>query len=428
MLDRTIAPDFHNAISFEYLLQNCRQDICNNQIPLYWLKAGTQEVIEITFIFNAGISYEPQTAVAQAVAGLLKNGTQNQTSFDINKTIELYGATLKVSANNDFAFVSLYCMSKHAEKILPIIFEILTEAAYSEEELQLFKQNAIQRLKVNLLQADFIANRQIDAMLFGKTHPYGRYTEQQDIEALSSEILLQFQRNFYNAANCKIFIAGNFEESIISSVKNIFGNTYWNNTNTNIQKSTIKFSPDTLLQKQIDHDPNGVQAAIRMARMAPNRQDDIFPELFVMNCLFGGYFGSRLMTNIREDKGYTYGIYSSLFSYTQTGVLLIGSEVGKDVCNAAIAEIKKEMKIMRTVPVPEEELLLVKNYILGSLLGDLDGPFSILQRWKNLVLNNQSISTFNRNIEIYKNITPERILELSQIFLDEKDFFELAVL
>ncbi|HTO14704.1 MAG TPA: pitrilysin family protein [Edaphocola sp.] len=428
MLDRKIAPSIQNAIDFDYKLQKCELTVCPNNIPIYWLQAGAQEVIEVSFIFNAGIIYEPQTAVAQAVAALLRNGTSTHSSFDINKAIELYGATLKVSANNDYAFVSLYCLSKKAEKILPTIFEILTDAIFPEEELQIYQQNSIQKLMVNLLQADFVANRNIDAMLFGKNHPYGRFTEQKDIEALNSEMLKNFQRNHFNADNCKIFVAGNFENSVLESIINIFGKTKWNNTNYKINKNKINFSPDLNHIKTIENDPNGVQASIRMARQIPNRKHEIFSEIFVLNCIFGGYFGSRLMANIREDKGYTYGIFSSIFSYQNAGVFLIGSEVGKDVAEVSLFEVKKEMEIMRNTLVSEEELLLVKNYLLGSLLADLEGPFSILQRWKSLILNNETEENFYKNIDIYKNITAERIQELAQMYLIQEDFHELTVI
>jgi zinc protease len=148
----------------------------------------------------------------------------------------------------------------------------------------------------------------------------------------------------------------------------------------------------------------------------------------VLNTLFGGYFGSRLMSNIREDKGYTYGIYSSLAPELNGGSITIHSETGTDVVEPAIKEIYKEMELLCNEAADEEELLLVKNYLLGGLLGDLDGPFSILQRWRSIILNGFDENYFNNNVHIYKTVTPAELQALAQKYYDPKDFYEVVVI
>jgi zinc protease len=429
MINRSAAPQIHDAVSFHFHLPPCNKLECKNGIPLYWLKAGAQEVIEISLVFKAGIWHESQTAVAQTVAALLKSGTHNKSALAISEAIEYYGASLKVSTNNDWSFVTLHCLSKHVGALLPTLFEIITQASFPEEELQLYKQNALQRLAVNLMQCDFVANRNIDALLFGRQHPYGKYTEVQDIEALATAALSAYHQQYFTAANCQIFVAGNYSDETLAQIERVFGTEKWNeNTSPDSHAATPELQPAVVGAKRIINDEQGVQGAIRMARHIPRRTEPVFPELFVMNTVFGGYFGSRLMANIREDKGYTYGIYSSLLSYQHGASMMIGTEAGREVCEAAIEEIKKEMHLMQTQKVDEQELLLVKNYLLGSILGDLDGPFSIMQRWKNLILNNQTAATFYTNIEVYKNITAERIQELAQTYLNANEFYELVVI
>ncbi|MEO6833695.1 MAG: insulinase family protein, partial [Chitinophagaceae bacterium] len=152
-----------------------------------------------------------------------------------------------------------------------------------------------------------------------------------------------------------------------------------------------------------------------------------FPKMVILNTLFGGYFGSRLMSNIREEKGYTYGIHSTLQPRLHAGALTIQTEVGRDVMEPAIMEIYKEMALLCDQPAEAEELLLVKNYLLGGLLGDLDGPFQILQRWRSLILNNLDDAHFYTNVAIYKSITPEELQTLAQQYFQAKDFVEIAV-
>jgi predicted Zn-dependent peptidase len=149
--------------------------------------------------------------------------------------------------------------------------------------------------------------------------------------------------------------------------------------------------------------------------------------MIVVNTLFGGYFGSRLMANIREEKGYTYGIHSYMYNHKQYSAYLISTEAGKDVCEAAIQEIYHEMDVLKNEKVQADELDLVKNYLLGTILGDLDGAFQVIHRWKNLILNDFTEERFYKNIEIYKSITAEQIQALANKYYQEDSFYELVV-
>lgn len=427
MINRTQAPEIRDAINFDFDLQPCNHIICENNIPIYWLNAGSQEVVQVDWTFSAGLWQEPVASVAQAVAALLKNGTDTHTSLQLNEAIEFYGASLKVVVNNDYAFVTLYTLTRHLPSLLPVIREIIVNASFPEEELAVYKQNALQRLSVNLRQCDFVANRHIDAFLFGKEHPYGRYSVAADIESLDAGLIRRFHKETYTSANCRIFMSGNITENDVRLVQQFFGNDIWNESVAFKQPVILK-TPVAEKKHRIMNDEDGVQGAVRIVREFVTRQHPDFAPMIVLNTLFGGYFGSRLMANIREEKGFTYGIYSHLYNFKHDGALLIATEAGRDVCEQTIEEVYKEMKILREVPVDNEELLLVKNYLLGSLLGDLDGPFSIMQRWKNLILNNMIEEDFYRNIAAYKSITPVRIQALANQYLQQEDFYELLVI
>jgi predicted Zn-dependent peptidase len=150
--------------------------------------------------------------------------------------------------------------------------------------------------------------------------------------------------------------------------------------------------------------------------------------MIVLNTILGGYFGSRLMSNIREDKGYTYGIHSYMYNQVNQSAYLITTEAGKDVCEAAIKEIYYEMDVLKNELVDAEELELVKNYLLGTILGDLDGAFQIMQRWKSLILNGFTKERFNKNIDLYKHITPEQLQALANKYYQQENFYELVVI
>jgi predicted Zn-dependent peptidase len=427
VLDRKTAPAIHDAIDFDYQLPPINKSSLKNGIPMYWLSAGVQDVVELDIVFPAGIWQEPKSAVALATAGLIKNGTSRQTAHEIHESIEFFGANIRVSAGDDFSIVSLYALTRDLPKLLPILRDILTDSIFPDDEVAIHKQNAIQRLLVNLRQCEFVANQRIDVLLYGEHHPYGRYSRVEFIEALTRGDLQQFYRESYTWDQAQIFMGGKISEAEAQLVDDIFGGL----SATRGSKSEELHIPTPAKEMapiRLINDPAGVQAAIRIARPMPNRQHPDFPALVVLNTLFGGYFGSRLMSNIREDKGYTYGIYSSLAPNLHGGSVCIHTEVGRDVLEPAVAEIYKEMELLCRVPADAEELLLVKNYLLGGLLGDLDGPFHILQRWRSLILNGQDENQFETNIRTYKSISAEELLALAQKYFQREAFYELAVI
>ena len=193
-------------------------------------------------------------------------------------------------------------------------------------------------------------------------------------------------------------------------------------------RSQFDMAPASERIHRISNDPLGVQGAIRIGRLFPNRHHPDYTPMVVLNALFGGYFGSRLMSNIREEKGYTYGIYSSLSPEVSGGSLVIQTETGTAVAEDAVKEVYKEMDLLRNELVDEEELLLVKNYLLGGILGDLDGPFSIMRRWKSLILNGFDVNYFYNNVQLYKTITPDTLQQLAQKYLVPSEFYEVVVI
>lgn len=425
VLDRTAAPAIHDAVEFDYKLPPINKEQLDNGLPFYWLDAGVQDVVQIDWIFPAGLWYEQKASVAHATAGLLKNGTSKYTSEQIHEALEFYGAQLKVNAGNDYATITLYSLTKHLPDLLPIVHEIITDSTFPEHEVEIHKKNAIQRLLVNLRQCEFVANQHIDALLFGESHPYGRYSKRENIEALTREDLLAFYHANYNLANVQIFMGGKVGATEVKLINDIFGKTTLNPSA--IVRADFGAPDHRQRIHKIDNDPNGVQGAIRIARLFPNRHHPDYAPMVVLNTLFGGYFGSRLMSNIREDKGYTYGIYSSLHPEMNGGSMTIHTETGKDVIDAAIKEVYHEMDVLCKELADDEELLLVKNYLLGGLLGDLDGPFSILQRWRTLILNGSTEEYFYNNIRIYKTVTAQELQQLAQKYYNTKDFYEVVV-
>lgn len=423
--NRKKAPQIVDAVEMDLQLKPYEHFVLDNGVPVYSVDAGAQEVILVEWVFHAGNWYEEKNIVAATTNFLLKNGTAKRKAFAINEHFEFYGAYLNRRCYNETATISLHCLSRHLPELLPVVAELITESIFPEEELAIYKQNQKQRLEVNLKKCDFVANRLIDEYIFGFHHPYGRYTSTLEYDQLRREELAAYFEKFYLNGKCLVFAAGKLPADLTTQLNRAFGGLPLNRVP--LPEIQYNAQPAEHKKHQIINDANGVQGAIRMARPFPNRHHPDFPKVQVLNNIFGGFFGSRLMSNIREDKGYTYGIHSYLQNHLHDSAWLISTEAGRDVCDATVEEVYKEMARLQNEPVEAEELDLVRNYMIGSLLGDLDGPFQIIARWKNYILNNLPASYFHESINIVKTISAEELQALAKKYLRQEDFYELIV-
>ena len=423
MPDRKQAPEIVDAVNLNLKLKPADKFVLKNGVEVYSIHAGAEEVMSLEWVFFAGNCFEEQNLVAATTNFLLRNGTSGRTAFQINEHFEYYGSYLNRACYHETATITLHCLTKHVGELLPVVKELITDSTMPQEELEIYQQNMKQRLKVNLKKSEFVAGRLIDVYLYGEKHPYGKYSNAEDFDALNRQQLQEFYKKYYQQGKLILFVAGKLPPDLEPLLNDHFGDL----PGTKLVLHETKVSPAAGKKFRITNDAEGVQGSIRIARPFPNRHHPDFLKTQVLNALFGGFFGSRLMSNIREDKGYTYGIHSSLHNHVQQSAWMVSTEAGKDVCEATIAEVYKEMKDLREELVDDEELLLVRNYMMGSILGELDGPFQIIARWKNIILNNLDENYFYDSINTIKTVTAKELQQLAQKYLNPGDFYELVV-
>jgi predicted Zn-dependent peptidase len=422
-LNRKEPPPIKDAVDLTLRLKPYEKYVLRNGVQVYAVDAGAEEVVMLDCVYLAGNWYEEKNLVAATTNFMLKNGTRNKSAFQINEHFEYYGSHVNRSCYNETSTVTLHSLTKHLHELLPVVKELLTESVFPQEELDVYRQNMKQRLKVNLKKSDFVASRLIDAYLYGEEHPYGRYTRFEDFDVLNREELVDYYNRYYLNGKLVIFVAGKLPKNIFQLLDDNLGDL----GNQHVALTDIQAKPAAERKYRVTNDPSGVQGAIRMAANFPNRHHPDFQKVQVLNNLFGGFFGSRLMSNIREEKGYTYGIYSYLQNHIQQSAWVISTEAGRDVCEATVAEVYKEMEVLRNEPIEEDELALVRNYMMGSILGDLDGPFQILNRWKNIILNGLDESYFYNQIETIRTVPADELQRLAQKYLVPENFYELVV-
>jgi predicted Zn-dependent peptidase len=422
-LNRKKPPYIKDAVEFDLKLKPYQKYTLNNGVDVYAIDAGAEEVVMVECVYRAGNWFENKNLVAATTNFLLKNGTNTKNAFAINEHFEYYGSYLNRACHNETATLTLHSLTKHLKELMPVVKELLTDSIFPEPELDIYKQNMKQRLNVNLKKSDFVAGRLIDAYVFGEHHPYGRYTRFEDFDSLNQQQVVDFYKDFYLNGKLVVFVAGKLPVNLFDILNGSLGGL--NNTPVEIANITVTSVPEK--KYRITNDPSGVQGAIRLASHFPNRHHPDFIKVQLLNNLFGGFFGSRLMSNIREDKGYTYGIHSYLQNHRQQSAWMVSTEAGRDVCEATIREVYREMERLRNEPVGAEELLLVQNFMMGSILGDLDGPFHIINRWKNIILNDLPEDYFYQQISTIKNSKVDELQALANKYLVPENFYELVV-
>lgn len=421
MLNRTITPEFRqvNEINF---LEPQRQHL-DNGIPVFTINAGKQDLVRIELIFENVNWNEHKPLQAIAVNHLINNGTSTLSAKDIAEQVDYYGAFLQTEYGADQSSVKVYTLNKHLGSVLPILSAILTDSVFPEQELAIFAQNQNQSLQVNLQKNDYLARKHFAHALFGNS-TYGSDIQVADYDAIKRQDLLDYFHAAYKPENCTIIAAGKFGQAEFDLLNKCFGRNWANQGPSEINK--FEFQP-AIGGEIFKERPEAVQSAIRMGRLAINRNHVDFPGFQVLNCLLGGYFGSRLMANIREDKGYTYGIGSAVVSMRDAGYFFIATEVGADVCTAALTEIEREVNLLKTTVVESPELDLVRNYMLGSMLGSLENAFSHADKFKNVYFSGLDYGYYDDYISTVKNINPEEIIRLANRYLDFESFTKVIV-
>lgn len=421
MPDRTRAPKIQ-AIQ-QLTLPVPKQFQLDNGIPVYTIDMGTQDVLKVEFVFRAGRPFEDKELVSRATAELLKEGTTQKTAAQIAETIDFYGGSLSAPVNLDTSNVVLYCLNRHFEKLLPLLAELLTSPAFPQKELDSFIRNSQQRLQLDLSKNDVVAYREITEMIFGSEHPYGYNSNANTYGAIERDDLIRhFEKNF-TAKNCRIFVSGRIHANTIGLLNDYLGSVLPIGEANQVKLPKTEHQP---AHKKISR-PEAVQTAIRIGRRLFNRGHADYPGMYVLNTVLGGYFGSRLMANIREEKGYTYNIFSTMDIMHHDGYFYIGTEVGNDFTETTINEIYREMAVLAEKEIDAAELEMVRSYLAGHLLTMLDGPFNIADLVKMYVNRGIPFKAFDELVHVIKTIEPSRLRQLAEKYFKKEDHWEVVV-
>lgn len=394
-----------------------------NGIPVYETNLGTQDIVKLELVFFAGRPYEKKKLAFRGTAALLREGTARYSSADIAETFDYYGGSLSLPVSLDTATAQFYSLSKHFEKLLPLLAEILAEPAFPQNELDSFIERNQQRLQVDLTKNDVVAYRKFTELLYGEEHPYGYNSYADTYAALTRDDLVAHFKQNYVTGNCLIFLSGKITPAIRTLMEQHLGTAILKGEKREVTVGPGQPGPQTV---KVPH-PDKVQTAVRIGNHLFARGHQDYNGFYVLNTILGGYFGSRLMTNIREKKGYTYNIYSNHDSMLFGGYFYVATEVGNEFVEPTVREIYREMQKLQDKLVKKEEMEMVRNYLLGTLLTNLDGPFNISEVVKTFISEGLPLSAFEELVETIKTISPKALRELARQYFKKEEMWEVVV-
>ncbi len=386
--------------------------VLSNGIPLNVLNAGENEVVRIDFLIKGGRWQQVQPLQALFTNRMLREGTRRFTAAEIAERLDYYGAWLELSSASEHAYLTLYSLNKYLPETLDVLESIVKEPIFPEKELGVIIDTNIQQFLVNSSKVDFLAHRGLLKAVFGERHPGGRLVQEEDYHRITPSVLRDFYNRYYHSGNCSIYLSGKVTDECIRKVEQLFGSEPFG---TGFRKPEKKeYLPVVSEEKRIFIErPDALQSAVRMGMLSLDRNHPDYLKFRVLVTLFGGYFGSRLMSNIREEKGYTYGISAGVMPYPGQGVLAVNAETANEFVEPLIAEVYHEIDRLQNDLVPAEELSMVQNYMSGEMCRSYESAFSLADAWIFVQISGLRDSYFTDALDAVKNVTPEEIRELA---------------
>lgn len=408
IVDRTIAPAINPIDRFH--LPKVETVSFSNGNTLHKFALGSQPVMRVEWIFHTGSRIEEKTGTSFFTSKMLAEGTAALTSTAIQEFLAQYGAFLEIHPGNERINVTLFCLEKYLTELVPFIKSLLTESTFPEEQLIKMKQIQSQSIQVNQEKTAYLAGVAFREALFNNNHPYGKHLSIEGIASLNHSDLTSFFKNELANKQCDIILTGGFSKDAATLIEKLFGTD-------KVQQANVKSPLPALLKpvREIVIEKAGsVQTSIRYGRLLFNHTHADYFDAYILNEILGGYFGSRLMQNIREEKGYTYGIHSSIVPMQEGGYFVIGTDVKREFTKNTIVEIEKELQLLIDTLVSENELETVKNYMLGSFVGDIQTPFSIADKYKTIYYHGLGYDYYDRFFARIQSITAADIQNVAK--------------
>ena len=390
----------------------------SNGRTLYAFPSASTELVKIDFLYEAGTAYQPQKLVAGAANNLYTVASQEMDARQLSEFFDYRGIIVDNNSDVLHCSSSFYTLHRHLDALVPVLEALVHRPAFPVEEFEVFKNKRRQKLLALRQQSAEVARRLYYTALFGPDHPLGRYADPEDADRLDLDTVRKFYEEYHRGGDMDIVVSGKVDDHLLAALDNAFGHDKVKGERVKVKLLTQTTPLTSHLSPFTFRIPGSVQTTLRVGRILPLQWDDPdYAHFLILTTLLGGYFGSRLMSNLREDKGYTYGIYARTQLYRGVIVFFITADVAGGAAADAEKEIMHELQRLVDEPVSEEELDLVRVVLAGDFLRSVDGVFERAARFGDMLGTCVTEQLTDNLRTALATVTPAKLQQLAATYL-----------
>ena len=395
-----------------------------NGVPMYLLDGADKGVVRFDLLFKGGYAVQDKPLQAMFTNRMLREGAGDLTAAEISRRLDYYGAWIDMYSSQNCNHITLYTMSKHFVPLLHVLEEMVKRPQFPQENLDTVKNNNKSYFTINSQKVDVVSQRHFEHSLWGDGHPLGHIVCATDYDAITRDDVRDYYNRYYGSCNCTVFLSGSVSDDMLAAVENGFGSDAWGCGN---ECMPIEVAPPvTHPGRTVVSVPDTMQSAVKIGFMAMDATHPDFYKFRFLCVLLGGYFGSRLMSNIREENGYTYHIAAELDAYGHRNAFMISSEAATEYVEPLLKEVYREMELLVTEPIEESEVELVRNYIMGELCREYEGQSAKSEVFINSWLSGVDFASVNRYIDEVKSVTPAELQRLAREYFIKDRMIEIV--
>jgi predicted Zn-dependent peptidase len=410
MLDRTKQPPFSNPSDIKVNLPE--KVVLPGGGFVFFMRGGEQNVIRIEFIFHAGRWYEHFPGVSLFSSSLITKGTKELTRTEIARRLEELGYHIETNTSHDFASLAASGTINNLPEVLEILKDCLLHPVFPVQELDQEKDIYLENLRVSLEKTSYLASWLFRKQLFGESHPYALDPQEEHVRELTSEQLSAYYHARFR--HFTVFVTGRIDHSVKSRVVEFISELPWKENKEPAHNQHGLDEALVSLKK-----PGAVQASLRMGKITISRDNPDYPALVLAVYILGGFFGSRLMKSIREEKGLTYSIYARIQNFLHASVFSIGTDINQEQADVAIMEIKNQIRKLRSEWVRSSELELAKNHFIGNMQNEMSNIFAHTERYKTIHFFNLPADYYSRLIHRVNSVNASELAGIYERYLHE---------
>jgi len=421
ILDRSKAPEFNVPEDFELLPPS--EFKLSNGAKFFYIPTPGLNAVKIDVLCKgqrASLSLD-QALVSSFTLQMLQEGTKQKDAGEIAEFFDFYASEVHPILTYSHEGLGFLSTKKYLSTVLEVFISLFTEATFPQDMLEKRQSQRKLSIKLEKERTASRANQVFRKCLFGANHPYGVEIEESHVDAVKRDQLISYYETLL-WQDIEIFVTGNFDSTELENLCTQFGGL----PNRTVSESILLPGVNTLLAVSEPREKS-VQSSILIGSWSIPKTHPDFIALTVFNTILGGYFGSRLVKNIREDKGHTYGIYSSLAEIGNLNYWVIAADVQKAFYPEVIKEIYHEIEVLTEVEIDADELEVVRNYLIGQMLKQFSTSFDLIDRFQAVHHSGMDFEYYAQKLAYLKKFTAEDIIVVGQKYFSNPPFIEVIV-